>query len=213
MKSLSRTAVIFAAGKYSEHEKPVKGDITIAADGGYEFCKAKKILPDVIIGDFDSLSDIPTDIKTVTLPRVKDVTDTAAAVEYAKEYDEFHIYGGTGGRLDHTLANIALAADLSKADKRAYIYGDGQIITAVTDGTVTFSPPENLPAYISVFSFCDLSEGVDISGLKYPLENAVLKASIPLGVSNEFTSDRAVVSVQRGTIIIIYDERAVIKTQ
>jgi thiamine pyrophosphokinase len=211
--SIMTLATIFAAGSYYDYQKIVIGELLIAADGGYDYCKRKKILPDVIIGDFDSLSDIPDDIKTVKLPTVKDITDTAAAVEYAKDFDEYHIYGGTGGRTEHTLANIAVISELSKQGKRAFLYDDGRIITAVTDGQISFSPPENLsaenlPSYISVFSFSDISEGVTLSGLQYPLKDAVLTSSTPLGVSNEFTSEIANISVKHGTIIIVYDENA-----
>jgi thiamine pyrophosphokinase len=202
------TATIFAAGCYYDYKKIVMGDLIIAADGGYEYCKNTKILPDVIIGDFDSLSDIPDGIKTVKLPVVKDITDTAAAIEYAKDFDEFHIYGGTGGRVDHTLANIAIISELSKQGKRAFLYDDGRIITAITDGEISFNPPESPPAFISVFSFSDISEGVTLTGLKYPLKDAVLGSGIPLGVSNEFTSETAKISVKHGTIIIVYDENA-----
>jgi thiamine pyrophosphokinase len=201
-------ATIFAAGCYYDYRKIVIGELVIAADGGYNYCKTKKILPDVIIGDFDSLSDIPDGIKTVKLPVVKDITDTAAAVDYAKDYDEIHIYGGTGGRVDHTLANIAIIAELSRQGKRAYLYDDGRIITAVTDGYISFNPPEHLPAIISVFSFSDISEGVNEKGLRYALDDAVLRSGIPLGVSNEFTSETATVSVKQGTLIIVYDENA-----
>jgi thiamine pyrophosphokinase len=210
---LMATATIFAAGCYYDYKRIYMGDFIIAADGGYEYCKKEKILPDVIIGDFDSLSDIPDGIKIVILPTVKDITDTAAAIEYAKDFDEFHIYGGTGGRVDHTLANIALIAELSRQGKRAYLYDDGRIITAITDGQISFNPPghipaEGLPSYISVFSFSDKSEGVNITGFRYPLKDAVLKSSIPLGVSNEFTTKQATISVTDGTLIIVYDENA-----
>jgi thiamine pyrophosphokinase len=199
---------IFAAGCYYDYKSIFLGDLIIAADGGYDFCKNAKILPDVIIGDFDSLSELPDDIKIIKLPTVKDITDTAAAVDYAKDFDEFHIYGGTGSRLDHTLANIALAADISKQGKKVFIYDSGCVITAVTDGAIFFSPPENLPATVSVFSFSDISEGVDEKGLRYPLCKAVLKNNIPLGVSNEFTAEKAKISVAHGTIVVIYDEDA-----
>ncbi|MDR0943675.1 MAG: thiamine diphosphokinase [Ruminococcus sp.] len=199
---------IFAAGCYYDYKKIVLGELVIAADGGYTYCRDKKISPDVIIGDFDSLSDIPSGIKIVKLPVVKDITDTAAAVEYAGGFDEIHIYGGTGGRIDHTLANIAVISELSKKGKKAFLYDNGRIITAVTDGQVSFSPPETMPSYISVFSFSDISEGINLTGLKYPLKDAVLKSGVPLGVSNEFTKEIATVSVKHGTIIIVYDENA-----
>jgi len=58
---------------------------------------------------------------------------------------------------------------------------------------------------ISVFSARDKAVGVTLKGLKYPLDNATVTNDCPLGVSNEFTGDPAVISVADGTLIIIWD--------
>jgi thiamine pyrophosphokinase len=197
---------IFAAGTYYKEVKFTESDYVIAADGGYKYCQEHEIIPDLIIGDFDSLDgNFSFGGRIITLPKEKDITDTAAAVDYALEagFDEFHIFGGTGGRLDHTLANIALAANLGK--KRCYLYGDGVIITSVTDGKITFLS-HDIGKTVSVFSFSEKSEGVTLGGLRYPLENAVLYNNFPLGVSNEIAVKEVTIEVKSGTLIVILPE-------
>jgi thiamine pyrophosphokinase len=200
-------AFIFSAGTYYDDVPGIsEEDLIVAADGGYRYCLKHEIIPDLIIGDFDSLGETPYGEKVIKLPVEKDVTDTAAAVKYAEEkgVNEFHIYGGTGGRLDHTLANISLAARISAGGGRCYIYSDGVIITALTDGKITLKP-KNCGAVVSIFSFTDVSEGVTLSGLKYPLNNVVLTNNFPLGISNETAADVVEIEVRRGTLLIIYD--------
>jgi thiamine pyrophosphokinase len=202
-----KRAFIFSAGIYYEDALSEEG-LIIAADGGYRYCAEHEIIPDLIIGDFDSLGENFNlrGIKTVALPVEKDVTDTAAAVFYAAEkgVSEFHIYGGTGGRLDHTLANISLAAKIAEDGGRCYIYGDGVIITAIKNCKLLLK--SNKPgAVVSVFSFTDVSKGVTLSGLKYPLDDVILTSNFPLGISNETAADEFSIEVKSGTLLIIYD--------
>jgi thiamine pyrophosphokinase len=217
---MSKRIIIFAAGEYFQVPayKPSDGnsysdgkDFIIAVDGGYKYCTEHAINPDMIIGDFDSLGNIPTRGNVIVLPRVKDDTDTAAAVSVGLNagYDEFHIYGGTGGRLDHTLANIALVISLAQSGKRAFLFDNGSVITAVSNAQISFMPKPG--GTISVFAATDRADGVTLSGLKYTLEQAVIYHNIPLGVSNEFTEKSASVSVKSGTLLIIFDSGAKLK--
>ena len=141
----------------------------------------------------------------ILLPHVKDTTDTYEAVQLGiKEgCTEFRIYGGTGGRLDHTLANIQLAAQLSQNEKRAYIYGNGYVITALTSGSITL--PSRAHGYVSVFSHSNVCEGVTIKGLFYEVENTELRNDFSLGVSNEFIGKEALISARKGTLCIYYE--------
>lgn len=180
------------------------GDLVIAADGGYNYLLSANIEPDVVIGDFDSLGEAPHGDNVVKLNPVKDITDMNAAVDVGLEkgYSEFVIYGALGGRVDHSLANIQLIAYLSSIGKKASIRDGKTVITAVTSGKINFD--KSYKGYISVFSHNDVCEGVCIRGLKYKLENAVLKNLFPLGVSNEFTGTDSEIVIGSGTAIIIY---------
>ena len=182
-------------------------DLVIAADGGYEKLQHAGIKPDLVIGDFDSLGHVPQFPNVVTLPVKKDVTDTWAAVELAMErgYKVFHLYGCTGGRVEHTLANIQMAASLAQRGMQCFIFGSTQVITAVHNASVDFSP--DCTGYFSLFSYSERCQDVTLQGFLYELSRAELNNGYPLGVSNEFTGCRAVLAVGCGTAILVYDRK------
>lgn len=179
-------------------------DYVIAADAGYIYCKESNIVADAVIGDFDSLGAIPDGNNVIRLNPVKDITDMHAAAEIGMEkgYGEFVLYGATGGRLDHTLANIQLIAGLSQKGLKAKIIDGDKIINAITNGKICFDASHK--GYISLFSHTDKCEGVTIKGLKYLLEGAVLANSFSLGVSNEFIGSESEINIEKGTAIVIY---------
>lgn len=181
-------------------------NLIIAADGG--LAKLGKIIPDVIVGDFDSLGFVPNTENTVVLPVEKEVTDMRQAVDigFEKGFGTFLLYGGTGGRPDHTLANYALLSLISEKGGRGYLVGDGCVVTAVTDGKFTL--PKKERGTVSVFAFGGDAVGVDIKGLKYELSNHTLTPSHPLGVSNSFKGEVAEVSVKKGTVLVFFEEKS-----
>ena len=183
-----------------------EADLLIAADAGYKHIIKNGMQPDIVIGDFDSLGEIPDAENVVKLNPVKDVTDMHAAVEEGikRGFCEFVIYGASGGRFDHSLANIQLIASLSQKGFAASIADGERIITAITDSEIRFDSSKK--GFVSVFSHTDKSEGVYEKGLKYTLENAELSNSFALGVSNEFIGEESSVSVKKGTLIIIYNK-------
>lgn len=178
-------------------------DMIIAADGGYKYLLSANIKPDIIIGDFDSLGEIPQEKNIIKLNPVKDITDMNAAVNIGmdKGYSEFVLYGALGGRLDHSLANIQLVAGLSKDGKKASIRDSKTFITAVTNGSISFD--SSYKGFISVFSHSDECENVSIRGLKYTLENSTLRNLFSLGVSNEFIGSESEIIIGNGTAVII----------
>ncbi|MDO4494566.1 MAG: thiamine diphosphokinase [Clostridiaceae bacterium] len=180
------------------------GDIVIAADGGYKYLQQAGIKPDIVIGDFDSLGKAPEGEKIIRLKPEKDVTDTYAAVSEGIKcgYSRFNIYGASGGRIEHTLANIQLIAYLAEKNMQASIFDGSTVITAVTAKTLRFDSAYN--GYISIFAHSDKCTGVCLRGLKYPLENAELSNLFPLGVSNEFLGVESEIVIGNGTAIIVY---------
>lgn len=184
--------------------KPVSGALVIAADGGYRALLAAGIAPDAVIGDFDSLPCPPEHPNALPLPREKDDTDMLAAIRLglSRGCDEFHLYGGMGGRLDHTLANIQCLAFLARQGARGFLHGEGQEITCVQNGSVDFGPERQ--GMVSVFSHSDVSRGVCLEGLKYPLREAALTSAFPIGVSNEFMGKPSRISVREGVLLILY---------
>lgn len=195
----------FGAGDFFGLEAQInENDIVIAADGGLKALEKCGISPDYIIGDFDSLGSVPENGNITVLPTEKDTTDMFEAVEAGvkRGCNIFHLYGGTGGRLDHTIANIQLLKHFSEKGHSLFLYGDGYVITAVTDGKIRVYGKKG--DYISVFALSDNAEGVSLKNLKYELHNHTLKSAFPLGVSNEFTEKTAEISVRSGTLAVYY---------
>ncbi len=144
----------------------------------------------------------PPDV--MTLPPGKDDTDMAVALEVGvkRGYRTFRLYGGTGGRIDHTLANLQCLTWLSRRGCRGELYGENWTAAAVTDGALTFDASHR--GYVSVFCQGDRAEGVTLRGLKYPLDGATLTPDVTLGVSNEFTGAESSIAVRTGTLLVVW---------
>ena len=183
------------------------GDIIIAADGGLKHLENFGFSADIAIGDFDSLGHVPNGDNVIRMKPEKDVTDMYAAVEEGikRGFDRFEIFGATGGRLDHTLANIQLAALLAEKNVEHRIHGDGYSIVALNKSSVSFDSSFN--GYISVFAHSDVCSGVTIDGLKYELKDATLTNTFTLGVSNEFVGRESRISVEKGTLLVVYTNK------
>lgn len=199
--------IVGAGNHYGLDFEKKPGDLLIAADGGYGAVQEAGMQADLVIGDFDSLGYRPEGEQTVTLPTEKDVTDTWAAVEAGKKcgYGRFRLYGCTGGRIDHTMANLQTLAHLSQEGMEAELVDEGQIITALTDGTKHFGP--EWQGFLSVFAYSDRCRGVTLTGLKYPLREAELRSDFPLGVSNEFLGVTSSITVRSGTVLLVYPRK------
>ena len=204
-----KRCVIFGAGVYDNAPPHIQnGDFVIAADAGYEKCALLGITPDMIIGDFDSSKSIPEGENIIRLPVHKDITDLYAAAEEGLRNgcDEFHIYGGLGGRPDHSFANYSLIVSLAQKDKKAFLYGENYIITAVQDGTVEINGQKG--DTVSVFSWTEKSEGVSYTGLEYELKNALLERDFSLGVSNSLSHTNAQISVKNGILLVMQENNS-----
>lgn len=202
--------IVGAGENYGLDFAPHPEDLVIAADAGFQALESKGITADIVIGDFDSLNFVPKHPNVITLNTEKDDTDMRSAVHEGirKGYKQFRVYCGTGGRIEHTIANIQLMTELSQNGKQGFLFGKDYIITALTDGYMNF--PKNASGYLSVFSHSEKSEGVYLKGLKYELEDAVLTNMYPLGVSNEFIGKESSVTVKNGTLIIVFPIGAII---
>ncbi len=208
MKQVQKDAVCFIVGAGCVapdlHLGVSPDDLLIAADAGWLTVEKMGLAPHLVVGDFDSLGRRPDHPNAVVLPTVKDDTDMHAAIKLGLErgYARFALYGGTGGRLAHTLANLQLLDGLARQGCRGFLVGDGTVATAVYNGTLEF--PDCMKGYVSVFCTSGTAKGVTLSGLKYELNSAELTGSFPLGVSNEFTSRSAWVSVEDGTLLVLW---------
>ncbi len=201
----SKVCHLVGAGDFFGFNVEISPDDTvIAVDGGYKVLRKLGISPDYVVGDFDSLGTVPKGENVTILPAEKDVTDMFTAINLGIEKGcvWFHIYGGTGGRLDHTIANFQLLRCFAEKGITLFFYGDSFAVTALKDGMITLIGEKG--KYVSVFSLTDRSEGVTLKGLKYELKNHTLTNSFPLGVSNEFTDKTAEISVENGVLAVYY---------
>jgi len=182
-------------------------DFVICADGGLDIAEKNGIVPDLVVGDFDSLGHIPKGKNVIVHPKEKDETDSLLAVNCGLEhgYKKFIMYGMLGGRLDHTYANFQLLAYLCEKEAQGVLIGCGNKITAVKNSRIDFD--ESQTGTVSVFSFTPQSKGVHIKGLKYEVNDYTMTSAFPIGVSNEFIGKKAFVSVSDGILIVMYDYR------
>ena len=189
-------------------EKPDKDDLCIAADSGYANAKRLGVTPDILVGDFDSLSDedksnIPANTKIITVPAEKDFTDTQLAVKTALENGakSIVIIGGLDGRLDHTLSNLAILENLYANNVRAIIT-NGANRTRYIKSSSELIARSNFK-YLSVIARDEKVKGVSVDGCKYPLKNATLSSKFQYAISNEILKNCALISVKRGGIYIV----------
>ena len=128
---------IVGAGDLDTYFVPRDDDFVIAADGGYDHLKRLGIRCDLLLGDLDSIKEIPTDQKTKKFAVRKDETDMHLAyLEGARlGYDTFYIYGGTGGRDDHTFANYCLLLYIREHGGRATLFSKKAEITLAISST------------------------------------------------------------------------------
>ncbi len=179
--------------------------LILCADGGYTALQQAGILPDAVLGDFDSLGYLPAHPNLIRHPVEKDDTDMALAVQYGRDrgFRRFLLYGGMGGRTDHTLGNLALLQQMAIRKEQGWLFGNGEVFTAISQGQ-TLRFPKEMHGIFSVFAAGGVAEGVTLEGFKYPLDRATLSPAVPLGVSNEFTGAPASVSVEAGTLLLFW---------
>lgn len=186
-------------------------DYVIAVDGGLSYCGILGVEPDKIIGDFDSVSEQEREaIRTLQeqmpelvmqIPCEKDDTDMLTALKYGLElgYTDFRIYAGTGGRFDHTLANIQCLLYLKNRGAVGYLVDGTGMMLVIQNEAVHFQ--KSLEGYLSLFSLGKEAKGVIIRGMKYPLESYTLTNDYPIGISNEFIGEESSIEVEDGELV------------
>ena len=161
------------------------------------------VLPDVCIGDFDSLGAVPELGEVIRLPVEKDDTDLMAAAKLGLErgYLRFSFCGALGGRrFSHSLSAVQTLCWLIGQGARGELISPGCRVLAASGETLEY--PASAHGSISVFAAGD-SAVVTLRGLKYPLERYRLSGFFPLGVSNSFTGVCASVTVHEGVVVIV----------
>lgn len=184
--------------------------LVIAADGGALHCLEAKITPQVVIGDFDSLSPAELEIlqaqgaQIIRYPTRKDFTDLELALEYARQQnpDRIIILGGLGQRWDQTLANILLLSNPANQDLRISLIDGTQeimLIHASQTSEVHGQPGDT----VSLIPIQGDATGITTQGLEYPLANECLRFGTARGVSNILLEFTGTIHLEQGMLICV----------
>lgn len=209
MTTEKRSCWIFGGAPVSSDYKiiPPSDAYLIAADSGFSLLKRMGIIPDLVLGDFDSLTeDKPTDCEILTAAAEKDDTDTMLAIKTAlsRGYRDITIAGSIGGRLDHTVANIQSLAYIIENGGSGRLVGETDTAELLGAGEYRFV--KNDMMYFSVFSYGDEAV-VTTRGTKYDLNSYCLTNSFPLGVSNEILSSECTLKIEKGRVLVIFSKK------
>ena len=184
-------------------------ELIMAADGGSRHALAIDVIPDVVIGDMDSVDDATrkrlkhAGTRFITYPTHKDYTDLELALRHALERGATTItlLGALGGRWDQSLANLMLLT-LPLLDGR---------VTRIVDRDLTISlvrdRAEIAGRVVDTLSLIALkgdARGVTITGCEYPLTDAALPFGASLGISNVLVDSVATVSVTDGLVLVLH---------
>lgn len=179
-------------------------DITVCADGAYDYLRGK-LVPDVILGDFDSVTkrDFPSSSEIRTFQPEKDYTDGDLAIECAieKGADEIDVYGAFGGaRPDHAYANLSLLYLGKKGGAKVRLLSKKWVVT-LENGFAELATKRG--GYVSLVPFFGSSHILSTKGLKYPAHDVKLNREQSLGISNEADGERAEVTVVGETLVFV----------
>jgi len=208
-------AIIIANGRLHNNIHFFSGikedDLLIAADGGAHHFRDLELMPDVVIGDMDSISPLLKDelqtsgVKIVLYPTDKDQTDLELALRFALKHgtNEIILFGILGGRLDLSLANILLLArEEWKTVSITVMDGPEEAFLLRSNDTISIKGrPGDI---LSLIPLSEFVEGVTTEGLRWKLENANLLQGNTRSVSNEFLSNSVQVKIRNGKMLLVH---------
>ncbi len=210
-----RRAVIIAGGQIEKdfclaYMERYAFEYKVAVDFGLEFFYHTGIKPNRIVGDFDSVDpkaltffEEQEQIEWLRLVPEKDDTDTEAALRnLMKEgYDEIHILGGIGNRLDHTLGNIGLLG-LGLETGTKILLADSRNRIRMIDRGISISKKEQYGTYISLLPFTPKVTGITLTGMKYPLTDYTMVSHTTIGISNEILEEEGTIYLKEGILLV-----------
>jgi thiamine pyrophosphokinase len=209
-------AVIFANGDASDPNSvrhwTAQADLIIAADGGTRHALSAGVMPQVVIGDLDSLADTDREqldrsgVQLIVYPTHKDYTDLELAVRYARgqQATEIIIFSALGGRWDQSLANVMLLAAPELAQVPVRLVDHALSIQVIRDRAEIAG---RVGDTLSLIALTGDAHGVTIEGCEYPLNNAALPLGATLGISNVFAQPTAKITVRQGLVLALHTRR------
>lgn len=178
-------------------------DFLVSVDAGQRHVEKLGLKADLYIGDFDS-SEVPiTDVETLTYPIEKDDTDTMLAIKagLARGCRSFIIFGGMGGRFDHTIANIHALCYADKHNASAALADENNFVFVLRNDSAIIENNKN--EKISLFALNGAAHGVTLEGFYYKLNNASLFGHDPVGTSNYLIKPTGKITVKKGTLLVV----------
>lgn len=184
-------------------------DLVICADGGIRHAFALGLRPALVLGDFDSAGQAlaaemeSQGIPVQRVPVEKDQTDSQLALEEAirRGADEILLVGATGGRLDHTVANLLLLPGLPASTTVSIVDSHNLVRLLRPGGRLTV--PALPGSYLSLLPLSPEVKGVVAEGVKWPLDGVTLRWGESLGVSNQILADEAFLAIREGYLLVI----------
>lgn len=198
---MEKRCIIIGAGEFYEKALDIKeNDLVIAADGGYAHCFTVGVDPHLIVADFDSFKGVVEGKQVIKSIPEKDDTDMMLSIQEGlkRGYKEFVIYGGLGGRIEHSLGNIGCLHYLAKHDAHGVLISKNCKIEVLGKGKYFYEGD----GYISIFSMNEKTI-VSLKNLKYELDHYELNNFTTLGVDNEFINKKAIIEIHEGSLIIV----------
>lgn len=200
--------------------KTLSYDKVFAVDKGLEYVDAMDVIPDYLVGDFDTVdSDLLTKYEKMIScgdictrmerhPVMKDATDTELALDIAMEMgaNSVTLFAATGSRMDHVLANLGLLIKTAKCNVRMYIVDETnrvRIMTHENFGNCILSKKEQFGKYVSLVPVTPCVEGVTLKGALYPLERENIYHGGSRTVSNEIEDEYLEITMENGTMLVI----------
>jgi len=205
-------AVIFAGGKIENYDRVKKylrgSSLVVCADSGIEHAFNMDIVPDLLVGDMDSIDSSTLEkvqklkIEIHNFPAEKDFTDTELALDIAlaKGATEAVLLGGLGDRPDHSLANIFLMVSFKQQGLNLKLAGENWEIFLI-DNIAEING--NKGDILSLIPISPEAVGVVTEGLYYPLKDETLLMGPARGISNIFLGDTAKVSLKKGLLLAV----------
>lgn len=199
-------AVIIGNGDIKDYQyikSKINGDdFIICADGGYNHAEKMGIVPDVLIGDFDSAKNFEKVKDRIEYPKRKDFTDGELAVMYAIDngYENIVLIAMTGNRFDHSIADILL---LEKCKNGVLIDDNNEIYLLKDKLSLNGKKGQTL----SIIPIKDNAVGITTDGLEYPLNDETLYFGSSRGISNVMLADKCDITIKSGMALVIKVER------
>ncbi|WP_066639751.1 thiamine diphosphokinase [Desulfolucanica intricata] len=206
--------LIFANGEiknYNRYRKYIKGDeYIICADGGARHVRKLQLVPQLIIGDMDSVPlELLQEFRALgcvikQFPTEKDEVDTELALNEAMKLNprEILVMGAVGSRLDHTLANIQLLIRPVMKGINTCLIGNRHIVSLITPSLPGIIEGEQ-GDLLSLLPLTPEVRGVKTRGLKWNLQDNTFKFGHPYGISNVLLEDNAAIKIKEGIMVLI----------